>query len=89
MLPLAVCTSNAAAVTAVAKGLRLSTVQFCCCVADNVAVISLLLLLPQGEDDGFLLVYVYEAGADASFLHVYNAQTMDNKPLAVVSRAAH
>jgi hypothetical protein len=38
-----------------------------------------------GEDDGFLLVYVYEAAADASFLHVYNAQTMDSKPLAVVS----
>eukprot|EP00882_Tetradesmus_deserticola_P000837 GHRQ01000910.1.p1 GENE.GHRQ01000910.1~~GHRQ01000910.1.p1 ORF type:complete len:541 (+),score=256.87 GHRQ01000910.1:282-1904(+) len=38
----------------------------------------------NGEDDGFLLVYVYEAGADASFLHVYNAQTMDSKPLAVV-----
>jgi hypothetical protein len=28
---------------------------------------------------------VYEAAADASFLHVYNAQTMDSKPLAVVS----
>uniref|UniRef100_A0A383WM42 carotenoid 9,10-dioxygenase n=1 Tax=Tetradesmus obliquus TaxID=3088 RepID=A0A383WM42_TETOB len=38
----------------------------------------------NGEDDGFLLVYVYEAQADASFLHVYNAQTMDSTPLAVV-----
>jgi hypothetical protein len=50
----------------------------------SMLLLLLLLLLP-GEDDGFLLVYVYEAVADASFLHVYNAQTMDSTPLAVVS----
>lgn len=37
-----------------------------------------------GEDDGFLLVYTYEAATDNSYLHVYDAKTMDPTPLAQV-----
>jgi hypothetical protein len=58
-----------------------STQAMCCCLTPAAAAAA-------GEEDGFLLVYVYEASADASFLHVYNAQTMDSKPLAVVSAPA-
>jgi carotenoid cleavage dioxygenase len=38
----------------------------------------------NGEDDGFLMVYVYEAATDNSYLHVYDAKTMDPTPLAQV-----
>jgi carotenoid cleavage dioxygenase len=37
-----------------------------------------------GEDDGFLLVYVYSAEEDISYLHIYDAATMDPTPLAAV-----
>lgn len=43
----------------------------------------LRLLVPAGEDDGFLLVYVTQPSGQ-SFLHVYDAATMDSKPLAEV-----
>lgn len=43
--------------------------------------------LCDGEDDGFLLVYVYEAAEDVSYLHVYNARTMAKEPLAKVCGA--
>ncbi|KAL6763315.1 carotenoid cleavage dioxygenase [Haematococcus lacustris] len=38
----------------------------------------------QGEDDGFLLVYVYDPTLDTSTMNVYDAKTMDPEPLARV-----
>jgi len=36
------------------------------------------------EDDGWLMVYVHHEDEGVSKLHVYNAKTMDAKPVAVV-----
>ena len=36
------------------------------------------------DDDGHLLVYVYDNASDTSALHVYDARTMDANPVAVV-----
>jgi carotenoid cleavage dioxygenase-like enzyme len=38
-----------------------------------------------GEDDGHLLLYVYYAEEGVSKLHVYDAKTMAQQPVAVVS----
>ncbi|KAL6763314.1 retinal pigment epithelial membrane protein-domain-containing protein [Haematococcus lacustris] len=38
----------------------------------------------DGEDDGFLLVYVYDPTLDTSTMNVYDAKTMDPEPLARV-----
>ncbi|KAG1673746.1 hypothetical protein FOA52_002315 [Chlamydomonas sp. UWO 241] len=36
------------------------------------------------EDDGWLLVYVHDEGSNMSKLYIYNAKTMDAKPVAVL-----
>jgi len=37
-----------------------------------------------GEDDGYLMVYVYSPKQDTSFLHIYDAATMSPDPVAAV-----
>ncbi len=38
----------------------------------------------HAEDDGYLLVYVYSPQRDVSYLHVYDAASMSDRPLAAV-----
>ena len=40
-----------------------------------------------GEDDGYLMVYVTKSDG-TSYMHVYDAATMDATPVAEVRRAA-
>ena len=47
----------------------------------------LLCCVCAGEDDGFLMVYVTKPGG-SSFMHVYDAKTMDATPVAEV-RGTH
>lgn len=39
----------------------------------------------KGEDEGYLLVYVYSEADNKSFLHIYNAKTMSQTPVARVA----
>lgn len=41
-------------------------------------------VLPGSEDDGWLLVYVTDGERKKSALHVYDAKSMANVPLAIV-----
>lgn len=47
----------------------------------------LLPLFPAGEDDGYLMVYVTKPDG-LSYMHIYDAATMDSTPVAEVSEAA-
>eukprot|EP00195_Chlamydomonas_chlamydogama_P005581 CAMPEP_0202896940 /NCGR_PEP_ID=MMETSP1392-20130828/5832_1 /ASSEMBLY_ACC=CAM_ASM_000868 /TAXON_ID=225041 /ORGANISM="Chlamydomonas chlamydogama, Strain SAG 11-48b" /LENGTH=587 /DNA_ID=CAMNT_0049582459 /DNA_START=58 /DNA_END=1821 /DNA_ORIENTATION=- len=38
----------------------------------------------NGDDDGWLLVYVFDIPLDTSFLHIYDAKTMSSTPLAKI-----
>ncbi len=56
-----------------------------CDVPPPTYLLLLLLLLPaESEDDGWLLVYVYHEKEEASKLHIYNAHSMSDVPVAVV-----
>lgn len=53
------------------------------CVQPRLVVIGVL--YTAGEDDGYLLVYVYHSHEQVSKLHVYDAKSMAPQPVATVA----
>ena len=45
---------------------------------------SMMVACPAGDDRGFLLVFVTDTKAGVSKLHIYDAASMRNTPLAAV-----